>query len=175
MAYVTPITDRSQADIIAQNSKAYWNVADFERVYRNSQLANALAEIELDTPIDFDILTAPTITTIPAVVDFNTFLANIERLRLAVVGESIPGTETEIKDDYIAGTGQDAPDYHDANLWESTIDAIWEHFNGPDLEVCPTLTADLTVTTGNNQIYVDCLDMANFDVDLQGTANLYII
>lgn len=36
------------------------------------------------------------------------------------------------------------------------------------------LTANLTVTTGNNQTYIDCLDMFDFNADLQGSANLII-
>jgi hypothetical protein len=36
------------------------------------------------------------------------------------------------------------------------------------------LTAHLTVTTGNDQTYAGCLDMFNFNADLQGSANLII-
>ena len=175
MAYVTAITDRVLSDITTPTSKGYWNIADWTRVYGNSQLVNSLAAIMLDTPIVFNTLTAPTITTIPSVTDFNTFLANIERLRLAVAGESIVGTGTEIKDDYTAGTGYESPDYVDANLWESTLDAIWNHYNGPTLDECPILSTDLTILTGAQEIYIDCLDMADYNADLQGTANLYII
>lgn len=176
MAYVTPvITDRTATDIANKTSKAYWNVADWIRVYGNSEVTNSLTEIMLNTPIQFDLLTAPTTTTIPTVADFNTFLANIERTRVAVQSESIPGTGSEIKDDWAAGASESAPTYINANLWESTIDAIWNHWNGGDLEVCPTLTADLTITTGNREIYIDCLDAADFNIDLQGTAQLFII
>jgi len=178
MAYITPITDRDAADIAAQNSKAYWNAADWERVYNNSRLTRDLTEILLSAPIAFTHLPTVTVATVPYGADFTNFLAfltNIETLRLAVVGESIPGTSTEINDNWIPGRDQDAPDYMDANLWESTIDAIWEYYNGPDLLVCPTLTGDLTITTGNQAIYVDCIDCADFNIDLQGTANLFII
>jgi hypothetical protein len=175
VAYTTPVTDRALSDIQTPTSKGHWNVDDFERVYGNSQLVSSLAAIMLDTTIAFDTLTAPTITTIPAVADFNTFLANIENVRVAVDGESIPGTSVSIKDDYSAGPGEDAPDYTDANLWELVIDVIWVYFNGPSLDICPTLTADLTITNGNQEIYVDCLDTNGFNVDLQGSAKLYII
>lgn len=173
MPYTTPITDRTNADILAQNSKAYINVVDWNRIYRNAQLASALAEIELGTPIDFDILAEPTITTIPTVGFLNTLLANIERMRLAMVAE-IP-TLAEIKDDWEGGSHKPSPNYQYVNQWEATIDAIWDHWDGDDLEVCPTLTGDLTILTGTNVTYVDCLDMANFNVDIQGTGNLYII
>jgi hypothetical protein len=175
MAYVTAVTDRTAADLVAMNSKAYWNVADWTRVYGNSLLTRYLAEIMLPGSIAFTDLGSPTTATIEVASEFNLFLANIEALRVAVAGESIAGTTTPIKDDYAAGPAVDAPDYLDANLWESTIDAIWQHFDGPDLLACPTLSGNLTVTTGNNQIYIDCLNMSTFDADLQGTANLYII
>jgi hypothetical protein len=180
MSYITPVTDRTALDIATLTSKAFWNVADWERVYGNSQLINSLASIMIDENIAFDILTTPTITTIPVVEDFNTFLANIERIRVAAnsvfpVGVYIPGTSTEIKDDYEAGPQGASPKYTDTNLWESTLDAIWDYYNGDTLLACPTLAADLTVLTGTNAIYIDCIDAANFDIDIQGTGNLYII
>lgn len=175
MSYTTPVTDRTQTDITTRTSKAFMNVADWLRIYGNAKLTNSLAEIMLDAAIQFDEVADPAITTISDVTDFNTLLANLERLRLAVAGESIPGTSTEIKDDYEAGPGKDAPDFTDVNLWESTVDAIWEHFDGPDLEVCPTLTADLTVTNGNIHIVVDCLDADGYGIILEGDAKLYII
>lgn len=173
MAYITPVTDRAPADIVALNSKAYWNVADWERVYNNSYLTSALASIMLDTPIAFTLLTAPTIATIPAVADFNTLLTNIENARIAMIA-LLPAL-TEIKDNWQAGANVQVPNYTHANQWETTIDAIWDHWNGDSLPVCPILSSDLTVLTGTNAIYVDCLDLANFNADVQGTGNLYII
>jgi len=174
MAYVTAVTDRDAADIVARNSKAFWNVADWTRVYNNTLLVYSLIEAHgsIFTPT---LLSSPVITTIPSVTDFNLFLANIENIRAAVSGEPISGISIAIKTDWIAGPGQPAPKYSDANLWESTLDAIWNYYGGPSLPVCPTLAADLTITTGNQGVYVDCIDAANFDIDLQGTANLYII
>lgn len=176
MAYVTAVTDRALSDITTPTSKGYWNVADWVRVYGNSQLVRNLAATMLATSIRFDILsTVPTITTIPSVTDFNTFLANIERTRLAVVSVPIPGTTTEIKDDYLAGSGQESPDWVDANLWESTLNAIWNHYNGGSLDVCPSLAANLTVTNGTTVIYVDCLDANGFDITIESTGHLSII
>jgi hypothetical protein len=175
MAYTTPITDRTLADVQAHNAKGYFNVADWQRIYGNSQLVNSLVAIRIDTPITFALLTTPTITTIPSVTEFNIFLANIEEIRLNVDGEPIPGIAIPIKCDWVAGVGQRAPDYSQANLWEKMLDAIWTYYNGPSLSVCPTLSSDLTVVTGANAIYVDCIDMANFNIDIQGTGNLYIL
>jgi hypothetical protein len=167
MAYVTAVTNRTAA--------SFWNVADWARVYGNSQLVSALAEIELGSPIAFTSLTAPTITTIPAVADFNLFLANIENIRVAVVGESIPGTLIAIKDDWEAGPDKTSLSYGHANLWESTLDAIWSYYNGASLPVCPILSSDLTITTGNTYIVVDCLDANGFNITIQDGATLAII
>jgi hypothetical protein len=135
-----------------------------------------LSEIETGTPIDFDLVSeTPTTSTIPAVANFNTLLANLETMRLAVASESIVGAQTEIKDDWLEGTSNPVFDYADCNLWESTIDAIWDHWGGNSLDECPTLTGDLTITTGNYEVYIDCIDMDTYNIDLQGTANLYII
>jgi len=90
-------------------------------------------------------------------------------------GVAVVGALTSIKDDYIAGINEDAPDYNDVNLWEETIDIIWTEYGGPDLEACPTLIQDLTVTDGNYVIYIDCLDTADYNVTLEGDARLYII
>lgn len=177
MAYTTPVTDRTAADIAAKNPKAYFNVADWTRVYDNSQLVNSLAAVMLDQQITFNTLTAPTIATIPSVIDFNILVGNIEFLRAYFNNEvpNVAGTLVSIKDDWEAGFNKDAPDYVDANLWESTLDAIWDYYSGDSLQVCPTLTGNLTVLTGASAIYVDCLDTANYIVDLQGTAILHII
>lgn len=174
--YTTPVTDRAQSDITNRTSKAFLNTSDWTRIYENSKLVNSLAAVLLNTIIAFNqVLTVPTTTSFPTVTDYDTMLNNIEVLRLAVAAEAIAGTTTEIKDDYIAGASQETFNYTDVNLWESTLNVIWVHFSGASYSVCPTLSADLTVTTGNNQIYIDCLDAANLNIDLQGSANLYII
>jgi hypothetical protein len=173
MAYSTPVTDRTSADIAARNSKAFLNVSDWTRIYNNSQVVNSLAAIMLGAGIAFDTIALPTITTIPSVTNLNLLTGNIERVRVAVI--AVLPSLTEIKDDYEAGPDKTAPKYTDVNLWESTLDAIWNYYDGPDLDVCPTLAADLTVATGTNHIVVDCIDAANFNIDIQGTGNLYII
>jgi hypothetical protein len=173
VAYVTPITDRTAADIAARNSKAYMNVADWTRIYGNSQLVNSLATVIRNEIILFNALALPTITTIPTVAYVNTMLANIDRLRLAVA-DVLPDL-TEVKDDWLAGSGNPSPNYIDANLWESTLHAIWTYYEGATFPVCPTLTANLTIPAGQQFIYIDCIDADGFDIDLQGTARLAII
>lgn len=177
MSYTTPVTDRAQSDITNRTSKGFFNVADWARIYANARLVSSLAEMNLGSAIVFNqISTTPTTSSIPTIDDFNTLIANIERVRAAAFLADAPtGTETEIKDDYEAGASKEIFDYQDVNLWESTLDAIWDFYNGAAIQVCPTLAATLTVTTGNTQVYIDCLDAAGFDVDLQGTAQLIIL
>jgi hypothetical protein len=176
MSYVTAVTDRVLSDITTPTSKGHFNVADWTRIYGNAKLVNALTAIMLDTPITFtEVLTVPTTASIPSVTDFNNMLSGIEATRLAVLSLAIAGTSTEIKHNYIAGTGQPTFNYVNVNIWESTLDAIWTHYNGASLDVCPTLAADLTVLTGVTKIIIDCLDTATYNVDLQGTGHLAII
>jgi len=175
MSYTTPVTDRTLADIAARNSKAYMNAADWQRIKNNEQVTRNLAEILLSISVSATIIADVTTASIPTVSTVNALLTNIENLRLAVAGESITGTTTEIKDDYAAGVSGTSPTWQDVNLWESTLHAIWTYINGAIYDNCPTLTVNLTVTTGNQEIYIDCLDAADYNIDLQGTAKLYII
>ena len=175
MSYTTPVTDRTYADIAARNSKAYFNAVDWQRIKNNELVTRNLAEILLSISVSATMIADVTTASIPNVSTVNALLTNIENLRLAVAGESITGTSTEIKDDWAAGMSAVSPTFADVNLWESTLHAIWTYINGAIYDNCPTLTVNLTVTTGNQQIYIDCLDADNYTVDLQGTATLYII
>jgi hypothetical protein len=173
MAYITPVTDRTAADLIAKNSKAYWNVADWERVYHNFILVKTFVELVMPTTVAITELGAPNSAVVTQVSEFNFFLENIENLRLAVESESIPGTAIAIKDDYVAGPTAKAPDYRDANRWESTIDAIWEHFDGPDVDVCPSLSGNLVLTT--QYIVIDCIDTNGHTITINSGGSLHII
>lgn len=175
MSYVTPVTDRTAADVAAKNTKAHFNIADWIRIYRNAQIVNSLVEILIeDGPLSFPVVSTPAITSIPSVTDFDNLLLSIETFRTAnsLLNAVAP---TAIKYNWIAGVGQPAPKYTDVNLWESTIDAIWDYLNGSSYSACPTLTGDLTITTGNLDIYIGCLDAASYIVELQGSARLFII
>jgi hypothetical protein len=174
MSYTTPVTDRTTADIAARNSKAYFNVADWTRIYRNAQLVNSLVEISVGTPNSFPVITAPTTTAIPLVTDFNSLLLSIENFRTASAPiEAV--APTEIKHDWVAGVGQLAPKYTDVNLWETTINAIWIYLNGSSYAMCPTLSADLTLATATTAIYINCIDTSTHIIDLQGTSKLFIL
>mgnify|MGYP006375505159 CR=1 FL=1 len=99
MSYTTPVTDRTYADIAARNSRAYFNVADWTRIKGNEQITRNLTEILLSISVSATMISDVTTVTIPTASSINALLTNIENLRLAVAGEAIAGTTTEIKDD----------------------------------------------------------------------------
>lgn len=167
MSYVTAVTNRTITD--------YQNLSDWERMYGNAKLVIALVEILEDTTIAYtSVSEAVSETTLPKIDDYNGILTGIENLRQVAVS-NIPSLTTEIKDDWVAGIGKPAPSYVDANLWESTLDTIWTYYNGSSYDVCPTLTSNLTITTGNYEVYIDCIDCDIYDIELQGNAQLFII
>lgn len=172
MAYETPVTDRALSDITNRTSKGFFNIADWIRIFNNARLAIDVANINGGESFSWDHIAEPTITSIPSVTDFNTLLENIE---LARQGLASPLAPTAIKYDWEAGVNKDTFKYTHVNTWERIIDVLWVAYNGAAVTVCPTLSADLTITTGNQGVYIDCIDCANFNIDLQDTANLYII
>ena len=126
MAYVTAITDRDQADIETGNSKAYFNVADWERIYGNTQDVNT--EVFKDFAA-FTSLSTPTTATIPTAANLNTLLANIEWMRLGIATNfpALVASEplfVEIKDDWTAGQSNTAPTFLAVNSWEKVLDIL---------------------------------------------------
>ena len=128
MAYVTAITDRTQSDIALQNSKAYFNVADWVRIYGNSQEVKSHLISEFGASIVLLALTSPSTATIPDTTNTNKLLANIEVLRVWVVsnlGFYPTELDTEIVDDYSAGQNETSPNFSDVNRWENHLDLMY--------------------------------------------------
>lgn len=123
MRYTEPIKDRTATDITNKTAKAFFNIADWQRIYNNTQITKALVDFLLSINVTFDTLTTPTITTIPTVAQLNTLLANIERIRLAVE-PTVTGLSI-IKDDWEYGFGKESPDYLNVNDWENVLDVIY--------------------------------------------------
>lgn len=167
MAYITPVLDWEITD--------YFNVVDWARINNNASLVSALSEIMLDTPLERNSVTDPTVSTDPrtAIEKLNDILETIENTRLAM-NLLLPELRS-VKYDWIAGLNNISPTAFHANQWEQTLDTIWTYWNGDSLPVCPTLSANLIVPTATQAIYIDCLDLDGFDVELQGTAELFII
>lgn len=124
MRYITAISDRTALDITNRTAKAFMNVADWQRIYNNAQMADTLVSFLLSTGITFDAIADPTITTIPTVTQLNTLLANIERVRVASGLPAITGL-VEITSIWTAGSAANAPDYLDVNTWEQVLSIIY--------------------------------------------------
>lgn len=133
MAYITPITDRTAADVTAKNSKAYLNIVDWNRIYNNSVETHDYILAKIGADVDFDELNEVAIDDIPNKTDLNTLLTNIENMRVWEEGVFSLGLD-EVKDDWDEGYSADAPDYEDANLWEQTIDDIYNAVDDAELQ-----------------------------------------
>jgi len=123
MSYLEPVTDRSASDIVAKNSKAYFNVLDWIRIYGNALYVNNEIATVLFTALPFTTISYPTVNSIPKVADFNALIANIEVMRLFVNGFGAAVSPITVLV-WKSGFGEAAPSYIDVNQWELTIDLI---------------------------------------------------
>lgn len=121
MSYTPGVTDRTAADILAKNSKAYFNIADWNRIYDNTSYLNGvLAALGITVP--FTTITTPTTATHCTALMLNTLLTNINNL-WTVPGFTITGV-TALRTDWVGGVPSDKPTYVDVNLWEHTLDLL---------------------------------------------------
>lgn len=123
MKLISPVTDRTLADVTSRTAKGFINVSDWVRIYRNAKLSSIVAALLLDTEIQFDELAEPTEISFPTVTNLNTLLANIQRAREASGLPNMEGLE-EIKTDWTAGVSSASPTYIDANTWELVTTTI---------------------------------------------------
>ena len=122
--FLKPITDRTAADLLARNSKAFLNVADWHRIYGNAQLANQLLNSLLDADLDFPESVLPDITSFPSIAEVNELLNALEQMRLESGLPALPGL-VELRTDWLAGGSAQAPDYLDLNAWERVIEVLF--------------------------------------------------
>lgn len=117
--WTEPIYDRTATDITNRTSKAFLNVADWIRIYGNTQHYQAVLNIMRSLSISTTVLTEPTITSFPSADEINQIIANIETLRVAA------GFSTSIipalDDDFTAGSNGITPTYEDVNDWEEAL------------------------------------------------------
>src|SRR5574341_1195953 len=99
MSYITPVTDRVLSDVTNRTTKGFFNIADWNRIYNNAQLASGLASIQKGVNIPFgDCPATRVITDIPSATHVNTLLQSIELMRQEMVS-LIPTLTTVIKYD----------------------------------------------------------------------------
>jgi hypothetical protein len=115
--------DRTQADIDAKNSKAYFNHnTDYLRIVNNAQIVcQSLAAI-LGIPTWFSKYTYTSLYTFLKASDFYGLLGSIETLRekaaLPIDAGYVKSTE------WLGGQSADGITFEDVNLWERTIDNV---------------------------------------------------
>lgn len=117
MRYTEPIIDRTALDVANRTAKAFFNLADWERVYGNAEYLNMLVELLLSIDVTFDIVPTQTMTTIPTVAHFNTVLTNLNQIRIDAGLSGVVGLDA-LKADWAAGANETTPDYLDVNEWE---------------------------------------------------------
>lgn len=125
--YVEPIYDRTEADIVARNTKAHFNISDWVRIYGNSLIVAAVVEFFTGETITPTTLTEPEITTFPTADEINTFIENIEISRDAS-GFPVTSLMPVLKVDWAEGAGSDSPDFEDVNDWERILATLMNEF-----------------------------------------------
>lgn len=120
MAWVSPVYDRTAADIANKTSKAYFNVADWQRIYDDALIVRNEIQTAYGLTITFTTLTAPTMTTIPNATAINSLALNIERSRAACGLPAALGVAV-IKTNWPGGVNAAAPDYLTVNDWERDL------------------------------------------------------
>lgn len=126
MAWVSPVYDRTATDIANKTSKAYFNVADWTRIYDNSLIARNNVQTQYGLTITFTTLTTPTTATIPSAALINSLILNIERTRQAS-GLPLGLGLAVLKTNWPEGINALAPDYGDVNDWERDLYLIYTY------------------------------------------------
>ena len=148
MSYTTPVFDRTVLDIIAKNSKAHLNVADWDRIDDNTAEVVYLILFTFTAIVSQVTVTTMTKASIPTVDDVNDLAGNIEAVRTWIITNhptSAAATDpdfTDVKDDYTSGTnltytGYNYP-FEVVNHWEKVIDIAYQWLDG--LVLVPAIT-----------------------------------
>ena len=133
MAYTTPVTDRTAADIAARNSKAYMNVTDWQRIQNNADYLNDWMDTLVGVTFPFPNLgTAVNTWILRAEYELNPLLEVIEGMRLwaaTYIPELVSDPDfVEIRDDWLSGPSGQSPTYIQVNDWEKVMDILNDAF-----------------------------------------------
>lgn len=124
MPYTTPVYNRTLTDVQTRTSKGLFNVADWNRIYGNTQyVSNDLLTL-VGLIVIAPTIATPTTSSIPQVADFNSVLACIEAMRVQMTTYYAAVISAITTLTYIAGAGEKAPDYLAVNQWEYCLDQI---------------------------------------------------
>lgn len=131
MAYTTPVTDRTMADVQNKTAKGYFNLADFTRIYGNNVEVNTLLAIFGASVPSFTTISGVTTASTDLLAIINTMVGNIENLRLWCIAiqpsyfSGLTGFD-ELKDDWAGGPSASAPTYVYVNSWEKVLDLAYQ-------------------------------------------------
>lgn len=123
MAWTTPVTDRTSADIASRTSKAFFNVADWTRIDGNITEVQGQILSLLGTTVTLNSVSTPTVTTFPSAGDINDLVENIDLLRQAAHLPEATGL-IALLHAYQSGPAASAPDYVAVNGWENALDLM---------------------------------------------------
>ena len=141
MAYTTPVYNRALSDILARNSKAYLNLADWQRIDNNAEhVGDLLLSIFVSALITQNTVATMTTASIPDTDDVNDLAENIEAIREWIATNHPTSTAAtdadfaEVKDDYtspldLTFTGYSYP-FQVVNLWEKVLDIANDWLDG---------------------------------------------
>jgi hypothetical protein len=123
MKPINPVTDRTIADINNRTAKAFFNIADFLRIYGNEQWVRDIQAVLQGEAAALNSLDTPTITSMASADAINALIENIELLR-AAAPVVVDGLEIVLKYNWLKGLNAAAPDFEDANAWERKLDIL---------------------------------------------------
>ena len=147
MSWVTPITDRGDLDIVNRTSKAYFNVADWNRIRDNNAVVMNLVNLMFGTSLTPDGISGPSTPTIPNAPYFNLMIHDIARACVA------SGFATAPRYDW-PDDGTAAPNYVDVNGWERALLDIYNrvHLSADGFAYCGVASVGMDFVNQNGFI-----------------------
>lgn len=128
MAYITPIYDRTFSDVQTKNSKAYLNLADWQRIDNNTQETVFAINAALGESLTLVTVATMTTASIPDTDELNDLAGNVETIRVYFDGIITDSDFTEVKDDYINGA---KINFITTNQWEKVLDIMYQIYKSP--------------------------------------------
>ena len=125
MGYLSPITDRTQADVINRTDKGFFNVSDWARIVNNIRIMHAeVKRIHGAAVPALSMMPEMIITSIPTAEDFRALVGNIERTRIAAKFLNTSGQGLF----YQFTAGGKSFGFGEVNDWERMIDRLYRRY-----------------------------------------------
>lgn len=125
MEYLSPVIDRTQADVINRTTKGFFNVSDWARIANNIRIMYAeVKRIHGASVPALSEMPEMIITSIPTAEDFRALVGNIERTRIAAKFLNTSGQGLF----YQFTAGEKSFRFGEVNDWERMIDRIYRRY-----------------------------------------------